>query len=68
MKVASNERNKGHVLFLQRQWKDKGFEPKEGEQPYTMWANQFCNPRRISDYFYDWQVQLIKNHMEDKHK
>lgn len=59
MKVATNERQHGKVLFLEKQWKKMGYEPKENEKPEIMCANQFVNPKQIFEYYYDFQVQLI---------
>lgn len=65
MKVATiaKSKYKGDLLTV-NQWKKKGFQPKEGEQPLTMWANQNCcgssTPgRHIFDYYYDYQVEKI---------
>lgn len=61
MKVATNERNiHGKVLFTEKQWRKMGYEPKENEKPERMWANQNVNPKQISEYYYDYQVQPVK--------
>lgn len=60
MKVATNERNiYGKTLFLEKQWRKMGYEPKKGEKPERMWANANVNPKQISEYYYDYQVQKI---------
>lgn len=41
MKVATRAKEEyaGELLTV-KQWEKKGFKPKEGEEPETMWANQ----------------------------
>lgn len=56
-------------LLTEKQWKKKGYKPKEGQQPERMWGNkESCasgNPKRYSyDYYYDYQVEPITGNKE----
>lgn len=37
---------------------------KKGEKPERMWANANVNPKQISEYYYDYQVQKINKEEE----
>ena len=74
MRVAAVEKKKysGELLTV-NQWKKKGYKPKDGEEPKRMWGNQqSCgsgNPKKFTyDYYYDYQVERIREQQEESDK
>lgn len=66
MRVAKKvKENYSGELLTDKQWKKRGYQPKKGELPEQMWANQECcgsgKPEKFSyPYFFDYQMEKEK--------